>query len=759
MSSSHDYSGTNNNKEEEHKPKDTGEIKLLVCSGNLGNAQPDETSWNHWVPLDGYCSEVIHPHETQRYPFRRMDAMHYASLAPIDEDRSNGNYGEEDDDFPSSEQFDLIIFGMQESTFDQTKENDGGSDDGMGDSHRSVVKTITKKSNKTLSAIQTLSTSRDYISKETASAMKLSSKLTSSSMVGTPEKAQWLGGTLALHMLMAERLPSYERVVSFQRGEMRLEILAHQTNTTVQVVHVAAQNTGRAGLANKGGIVAELLVNGRTRLSFLTAHLEAHEGMAKYQTRVSTIADILSGTKHHQHDCSQTAHYSFVMGDLNFRTEMPNHAELDEEQHKQIVRDMVARKDWDALNKIDELQRALKSKECLVGYHTLFCNFPPTFKVERQVGYEYIDKRRPSYTDRILWKTNHGYETKLRPLIYEPIDEFSSSDHKPVRAAFSVNLVNPFLLRPKMVRRRSALNMSRLLIKKKRGRQATASHKERFHLFVADMSCVVYSKGKNSLLAIDGGHPSPYICLITNPPEALQQPVLKGWRRIKQALKKALVMKSSDRRTMTNFLTAKGFPRSSAQKQTSTADWGDEEIHAEVTTHCPDGSPIDLSGSMLHFTVMDNRTATSEVVIGSFAYNMADLIQSRRPSDKQERGKALSKATSVRSGDTRNRPNRRMSLMNIFGGKTSEAFEPSERTEADPMDTIEIDEPIVKNGVETGRIKLKLEAWWMDEWTRKAFGSKSSAGFFPGDRIGKGAGSDRVINGEKQERRNGRILQ
>ena len=33
---------------------DTNSVQILVCSGNLGNAAPDETSWNHWVPIDGY---------------------------------------------------------------------------------------------------------------------------------------------------------------------------------------------------------------------------------------------------------------------------------------------------------------------------------------------------------------------------------------------------------------------------------------------------------------------------------------------------------------------------------------------------------------------------------------------------------------------------------------------------------------------------------------------------------------------------------
>jgi hypothetical protein len=58
----------------------------------------------------------------------------------------------------------------------------------------------------------------------------------------------------------------------------------------------------------------------------------------------------------------------------------------------------------------------------------------------RQAGYDYIEKRRYSYADRITWKTGHELNHGVYPLLYESIDNFTSSDHKPVRAAFAVKL-------------------------------------------------------------------------------------------------------------------------------------------------------------------------------------------------------------------------------------------------------------------------------------------------------------------------------
>lgn len=226
------------NGEEDFLYDDENRIQILVCSGNLGNAQPDEASWNHWVPLDGYCSEVIRPHSEQRYPFRRMDAMLYKKL-----NRNNGDEEDCSEHASREDQFDIIVFGMQESTFDQVKE-DNNSDDGMNESNRSLgvikalssttgktVKTITKHSGKTLSALQTLSTSRDYIAKVQSSPHKRTAivdplagdlyspvaetpRLPDKEIPMTTTGSQlWHGGTQVLHALMAERLPSYERVV------------------------------------------------------------------------------------------------------------------------------------------------------------------------------------------------------------------------------------------------------------------------------------------------------------------------------------------------------------------------------------------------------------------------------------------------------------------------------------------------------------------------------------------------------------------
>jgi hypothetical protein len=855
-------------------------IQILIGSGNLGNAAPDETSLNCWIPADGYYSTSNHDSTTSSLPTNETTVVNGESPSNLEELQSNSdltlndkmkfplrrmtyesNNSKEDvelqdlnyhclSDVPNDytirstyRQYQLIVLGMQESTFDPPQKDnkikqqkldgvlssipersnndlpnqqnvneqvgDGFETNGRsvlseGDEHpdetnsktlsslvisptakvvgqtvntitkttSKTVRTIHKKTGKTINTIQALSTNRDHC--KTSSKLQQSSVLSktylngTASMPTTEEKngtnctnslgpeygtanaigSSWMGGTHVLHAMLEQRLPSYERIVSFQRGEMRLTILVHKDHIDdVRVLHVAAQNTGRAGLANKGGIVSELLFGGHTRLSFLTAHLEAHEGAAKYQTRISTIADILGGTTKFQdvQDCSLTAHFSFVMGDLNFRTELPNCKELDEDEHKQIVRDMVNRKDWDGLNDIDELHRALQNKECLVGYHTLLCNFPPTFKLERKNGYEYIDKRRPSYTDRILWKTNHGLDNSLQPMMYEPIDNFASSDHKPIRGAFSVQLNESYSLRPKLTKRQSTMRLSNLMHKTKQDKDYSSSfqlgQKERFHVFVSAMSCDIYSKNKSNLSLVTGltelypTAPNPYLCLISDPPAALHSDIIKGLRLWCNNLKRTLTFKSQRRHNRINhtcYFNAKGFPRSSIHRQRFVTQWDNEEIHTEIRTHNPDGSPIDLAGAMLRLTVMDHffrtsATGENDGVVGTVVVNLVNLMRACRHHSKKPVSAPRINGTAVNPVQPPSRP---ATVSNVYQNGDSHYDNSADSgNNDDPIVTLNIDEPMIKNGVETGHLKCKVEVWWMDDRAAKSFGGLGHDGF------------------------------
>jgi hypothetical protein len=501
----------------EQKPR---KVNILVCSANMGNAEPDVESLAAWIPKDGNVKEVL---ENPRYPLpegtnpleRRMKTvvgeilkrkLKKAPPTPI-----------EVPPVEEQKQFDIVVIGMQEATFevveesthmkllpsqaikaqravsDLTKAKDhlgkgkernrlgvlsqslgGGSTHGknvagsiiglggsiLGGSDHGKAKGSTKPPpfpKKQRAASMDAIPASPAFSGRPPRANAIHTPITNaSSSIGGSEhgsvdtdtgKAHVHNDTRVLHELLQAHLPSYEHAVSYQRGQMRLMIFFNSEEISLDVISTKAQNTGKGGLANKGGIVSEVLVDGTTRLAFFTAHLEAHEGQSKYETRCSSVADIFRGTTSSITQCrcdaSLASHFTFAMGDLNFRTRLPD-LDPGSNEHISTTHAMVGEKEWDELYKHDELSKAIENNHCFSGFSTPVCSFPPTFKVDRQKGYAYNEKRSPSYTDRILYTTGHRLDQKLKVLAYEPIDNFASSDHKPIRGAFEVEL-NPRL--------------------------------------------------------------------------------------------------------------------------------------------------------------------------------------------------------------------------------------------------------------------------------------------------------------------------
>jgi hypothetical protein len=246
--------------------------------------------------------------------------------------------------------------------------------------------------------------------------------------------------TAALREMIQDILgKGYIKVAEQQRGQMRLHIWALDTVLEdITDIKISGANTGIGNvMSNKGGIVVTLNYK-KTRITFLSAHLEAHEGESYYQARCDNIRNILREAKtfgtSKKFDVATSSHHMFVLGDLNFRTKFGG----EHEDNVQRALELIKAEDYESLYKFDELHQGIEDGDLLVGFETLPCHFPPTFKVERQAGFVYMDQRTPSYTDRILFKSAEGLGGNLKALAYEPCVDFITSDHKPVRGAFSI---------------------------------------------------------------------------------------------------------------------------------------------------------------------------------------------------------------------------------------------------------------------------------------------------------------------------------
>jgi len=426
------------------------DLKVFIGTANLGNKMPpptaidddyvdhsEEGKLSDWIPLDGLISA---------------------------------------ENFESREQFDIMVLGLQESKYKVTKKrrrsvkkktseksDEGANDDevvaldhlGLSKSYSDDAMSWCSNVSSTVSSFGDQSEEeymKDAIEYRKSGRSKDSvedhgfrneSSLTDEVMV----QKKWSKDTVHLYNLITSHCPSYMNVVFYLRGEMKLVVLVHNDlHPFVSNIDVAAQNTGLGGISsNKGGIAACIDVKS-TRLTFISAHLAAHEGGTYYQTRCQSMTDILNGARvgsmSHLFDASVGSHHCFVLGDLNFRTSFGN--DLKHKEKVQKTKKLIKEQNWTSLNAADELAKALFNRHCLTEFITPPCLFPPSFKIERKVGFSYTDQRTPSYTDRILWKSAIGWEEKVHNEEYNCCPYFRTSDHKPVFGTFSLRTNTQF---------------------------------------------------------------------------------------------------------------------------------------------------------------------------------------------------------------------------------------------------------------------------------------------------------------------------
>jgi hypothetical protein len=255
----------------------------------------------------------------------------------------------------------------------------------------------------------------------------------------------------SLSKLWGVEASSANVVATISLMEMRLYIFCKQSlKKEVHDVEKGMEATGIAHvIGNKGGLAIKIEIFGKS-LCFLSCHLAAH--LKHLDDRVSNLHEIFHqlrlGVKKleltHQFD------HMFLIGDLNFRVDLSTYDPekygfIDHAHHVNAVKELVANSDWDALMSCDQLKQIQRQRvpptACeLHGFQEGVYDFAPTFKVERASGTEYIEKRVPSYCDRILWKSMPGAEKDLEQVMLESLPGVSSSDHKPVRSIFRMDV-------------------------------------------------------------------------------------------------------------------------------------------------------------------------------------------------------------------------------------------------------------------------------------------------------------------------------
>lgn len=129
-------------------------------------------------------------------------------------------------------------------------------------------------------------------------------------------------------------------------------------------------------------------------------------------------------------------HHTFWMGDLNYRVDFDG-VEHDkspkQETFDKFVQD-IKKQNYDKLLQNCQLKTSMHKRNAFVGFHEGKISFPPTFKVERTKGIKYQNQRLPAWCDRILFKSEDGYDLKYKH--YNCDSNVGVSDHKPVFCRF-----------------------------------------------------------------------------------------------------------------------------------------------------------------------------------------------------------------------------------------------------------------------------------------------------------------------------------
>ncbi|OLL26945.1 Inositol polyphosphate 5-phosphatase OCRL-1 [Neolecta irregularis DAH-3] len=216
---------------------------------------------------------------------------------------------------------------------------------------------------------------------------------------------------------------NFEKICSQQLIGML--IIAYARNNLAP--HIRNMSTTYAGcgllgtLGNKGAVKVQFSIHD-TNFCFVNSHLAAQPNQV--ERRNSDYSEISRKL-----NLSQLTDYDhlFWFGDLNYRVDLPN----------KDVREFILRNEHLLCLPFDQLNVQRKEGKAFHGCTEHQIKFKPTFKFDMDTHeYDTSEKDRvPSWTDRILWRSNG-----VTCLEYKSHPEFTQSDHKPVSATFDATV-------------------------------------------------------------------------------------------------------------------------------------------------------------------------------------------------------------------------------------------------------------------------------------------------------------------------------
>lgn len=208
--------------------------------------------------------------------------------------------------------------------------------------------------------------------------------------------------------------------------------------THLRLIEAQYTRTGLKGMwGNKGAVSIRLNIYG-VSICVVNTHLTPHDHLLA--DRILDYNTILTSHTFSTPDTSKILYHDYVfwIGDLNFRLNGEDLSALD-------IDFLVKTKKLKFLLDRDQLKAVMAAGEAFAELNENVITFPPTYKYEF-FSQEYDLKRRPSWTDRILYKVNADVydDVKLNAeqLNYKSHSSYIQSDHRPVTGEFNI-IVRP----------------------------------------------------------------------------------------------------------------------------------------------------------------------------------------------------------------------------------------------------------------------------------------------------------------------------
>ena len=233
---------------------------------------------------------------------------------------------------------------------------------------------------------------------------------------------------LAAMLLVLNQTPSVQYVLVAKQqlgGILEAIFVRSELAPFVKDVQISYATTGIGNvLANKGGTAVRMDVYDSS-FCFVCSHLNAHD--ERVLRRNQDFASIAHDVRFPEQRSIWDHQFLFWYGDLNYRIALP----------RPRIFALIKASNWGELVANDQLNVQRRLGAAFAEFNEGKIAWAPTYRFDNGTDtYDTSEKqRKPSYTDRVLFRASNSADLKL--LQYESVPSLMLSDHKPVVGVFS----------------------------------------------------------------------------------------------------------------------------------------------------------------------------------------------------------------------------------------------------------------------------------------------------------------------------------